>query len=52
MNDIKVEENNVDSRAEKLAKKYIKTNGLEWSKLEALRDISITLAMILDEIRR
>lgn len=52
MIDIKVEEKNVDSRADKLSKKYIKTNGIDWSSLEALRDISITLAMILDEIRR
>lgn len=52
MIDIKVEDKNIESRAEKLSKKYIKTNGIDWSELEALRDISITLAMILDELRR
>ena len=42
---------NTQSRAEKLEKKYIKVNGLDWAEMEALRDISITLAMILDELR-
>lgn len=44
-------ENKQESRAEKLEKKYIKVNGLDWAEMEALRDISITLAMILDELR-
>lgn len=44
-------ERKLESRAEKLEKKYIKVNGLDWAEMETLRDISITLAMILDEMR-
>lgn len=51
MIDIVINEKKTESRAEKLEKKYIKVNGLDWAEMEALRDISITLAMILDELR-
>lgn len=41
-----------ESRAERLQKKYLKNDGTnEWEIKIALRDISVTLALILDEMR-
>ena len=51
MIDIVINEKKPESRAEKLKRKYIKIDGYEHERLMALRDISVTLAMILDEMR-
>ena len=51
MIDIVINEKKPESRAEKLKKNYVKVNGVDWEMLMALRDISVTLAMILDEMR-
>jgi len=50
MIDIVVNEKKPESRAEKLEKKYVKVNGVDWEMLMALRDISVTMAMIYDKL--